>query len=160
MVPDDGLDRSPVDAGPDFVARRGLGSRARSVRRARGRPVGLAPGEVEDAELLFDASGGENLRVQLDRKCDRPYNVRVLQRVKALACVRVPDLTARVVSRMNASSLIDHGCSRTYAEKSAAAVAAMLAFADRRACHTAPLCPINVPILDSRLAHLKNQFWW
>lgn len=35
----------------------------------------------------------------------------------------------------------------TYAVKSADAVAALLAFGLSRACHTAPLWPINVPIL-------------
>lgn len=35
----------------------------------------------------------------------------------------------------------------THAEKSAEPVAARLASDERRACHTAPLCPINVPIL-------------
>lgn len=44
------------------------------------------------------------------------------------------------------------GCPRrevdaTYAEKSAAAVAAMLASAESRACQTAPLWPKKVPIL-------------
>lgn len=36
-----------------------------------------------------------------------------------------------------------------YAEKSAAAVAEMAASAESLACHTAPLWPRNVPILDS-----------
>lgn len=36
----------------------------------------------------------------------------------------------------------------TYAEKSAAAVAAMAASADSRDCQTAPLWPRKVPILD------------
>lgn len=35
----------------------------------------------------------------------------------------------------------------TYAVKSADAVAALLAFGLNLACHTAPLWPINVPIL-------------
>lgn len=35
----------------------------------------------------------------------------------------------------------------TYAEKSAAAVAAIAASAESRACQTAPLWPRNVPIL-------------
>lgn len=38
-------------------------------------------------------------------------------------------------------------CTCTYAEKSAAAVAAMVASVDSLACHTAPLWPRKVPIL-------------
>jgi hypothetical protein len=40
------------------------------------------------------------------------------------------------------------GVGPAYAEKSAAAVAEMAASAESLACHTAPLWPRNVPILD------------
>ena len=49
------------------------------------------------------------------------------------------------VSRYGSSGVI---LITTYAEKSAEAVAAIEAQSEIRACQTAPLCPMNVPILD------------
>ena len=43
-----------------------------------------------------------------------------------------------------------------YAVKSADAVAALLAFGLSRACHTAPLWPINVPILVTVSTHIAK----
>jgi len=78
----------------------------------------------------------------LERERDRSDNVVVLQSVQRFACMGIPDLAACVrellvnlPQELSAYRLVDD----THAEKSAAAVAAMLASVDRRACHTAPL---------------------
>ena len=73
----------------------------------------------------------------------------MLQGVQAFTRVCVPDFPFKWFS--GNISWQERTVGLTYAEKSAAAVAAMLASAERRACQTAPLWPINVPILGSKL---------
>jgi len=66
----------------------------------------------------------------------------MLKSVKSFASMRVPYFSTQ--SQLAGVVL---GYRLAYAEKSAEPVTARLESLDRRACHTAPLCPRNVPIL-------------
>lgn len=94
-APDDGFDGAAVDARADFVAGgcagvavdRGAGA----VGAGGGGGVAVAAaGEVEDAELLLGAAGGEDLGARLGGEGDGPDDVRVLEGVEAFAGVGVP----------------------------------------------------------------------
>ena len=101
-APDDGLDGAAVDARADFVAGgRGRGGVAvavavhrgtHAVRAGRGGGgAAAAAGEVEDAEFLLCAAGGEDLRAGLGGEGDGADDVRVLEGVQAFAGVGVPN---------------------------------------------------------------------
>jgi hypothetical protein len=101
-APDDGLDGAAVDARADFVAGgRGRGTvggvavhrgGAHAVRAGGGGGGAAgAAGEVEDAEFLLGAAGGEDLRAGLGGEGDGADDVRVLEGVQAFAGVGVPD---------------------------------------------------------------------
>lgn len=59
----------------------------------------------------------------------------VLECMKTFTTVGIPDFTIDLLEEKSTEIMVDS----TYAEKSAAAVAAMFASAESRACHTAPL---------------------
>lgn len=69
-------------------------------------------------------------------ECYRAADVRVLESMKTFTTVGVPDFT---IGLLEESTRVPMDNGWTYAEKSAAAVAAMFASAEIRACHTAPL---------------------
>lgn len=62
-------------------------------------------------------------------------------------CRHSPECVSQTLLYFVSNVRSNEGIAVTYAEKSAAAVAAMFASTDSRDCHTAPLWPRKVPIL-------------
>lgn len=62
-------------------------------------------------------------------------------------CRHSPECVSQTLLYFVSTSALNEDLVVAYAEKSAAAVAAMFASADSRDCHTAPLWPRKVPIL-------------
>ena len=95
-APDDGLDGAAVDARADFIAGGcagvAIGGRVAHAVGAGGRGgVAVAAArEVEDAEFLLSAAGGEHLRAGLGGERDGADDVCVLEGVEAFASVGVP----------------------------------------------------------------------
>lgn len=102
LVPDDGLDGTAVDARSDLVASNRVG--AISTRRGEGRRGAIATTaaratrQVKDTKLFLGTTCSQDLGVGLDRKCNGPYNVGMLQRMQAFACVCVPDFTVNTLA--------------------------------------------------------------
>lgn len=100
-------------------------------------------GEIINHESLFEATSCEDLRAGLGGEGDSADDMGMLKCVEALASVGVPNF-AVLVRKSACAQARESGA---YAEKSADAVAAIVASDERRACQHAPLWPINVPIL-------------